>query len=1049
MHTAGAADAAYWGGGGQNPNGPANTLQYWNQFTAMPDAIWPTAAKPAATPTTPVSPTVTTTTAATPAADPSNQPGAGTPGVPDVVNPAVDTPAAPIVNPDVSTVTGTPSNPVPKAPRSYDPTVDTTGSNSQSKDTGSTNYGLDPTVGNNFGYSNYNQIQGFDDGGAVNPSALGMPPGLAGGNSPPPPIYYNGATYSPAGAPVGKGVTQSSVPTYIAGAIPSLPMMRGGIVKRYADGGDVDEYSGEDVSDRPNEDVTQGGRSGQPNELTGDYPSTTPSVSASPSQPPANLPAWMPQVEDGQGNPSRGLIGAIAGGLHYIASQLGVTGDGQQGAIANSPSVQANRQSFAQGEGLPGAPMPTHQEVAQIHQSLGLNDGLHEGLANLAGMEAARNFYLVHGEPQKADQMAASMLQYSVTLSRDYGDQAVKRYYANDLDGATHAMVKAKEAIADGTLMNAKVNKDANGKDVSVTIESTDLQGKPLWAKTVAPEAILGAALHTRNGSLAWHMYELQAAKYDQPTNDIIKARLARTQQEAANQEIAGFGPASTPYEGGGGGGGGAQPPQITPVNVPPAPQPVKPGIPLAPGQTEAGGPPVIGALAPPLPSIGQSGLEASRAQPPSPEQQVVMEGNRGRGPDTTSAQSAAPPPEAAPEPPSQVAQQAPPQAPPQAPGFRPALPGPGAPPEATLGVGAPTRENASNIPAENAQEVAALSPEAEQARYQQIEQTIHAQYRDPKTGGVVLDGQLYQMPTPITQTTYAKMAPEVKTAWDQRMKIYREASAEANRRASSEIDAQRRDYGVSLASQRSGAQMRQQGAMEDRREQARIDAAALLERNKQADAIKLAEKQQQLKAFGDEYNYAMTNSKPLSPDETEKRVATAGGIFAPLAQASLPGFKLDPNSKTPEDDARAALGNAKIDEGTQRDLGNAYKSGLQYSTHSSEMEVAQGIMALANGAHTKQAKYEPRDDSFHIVVPLDNGSVARLTLPSDVAENLRTIGLRAAQAKGSSASSRGYPVGRVPVVADTPNACRGRAAGTARHSQSYRLIFGMARANR
>ena len=78
-----------------------------------------------------------------------------------------------------------------------------------------------------------------DESGDVSASALGMPPGLAqGGQQQIPPYYFNPATYSAAGAPVGKGVTQTSAPTFKAMAIPSLPMARGGVVG-YDDGGDV------------------------------------------------------------------------------------------------------------------------------------------------------------------------------------------------------------------------------------------------------------------------------------------------------------------------------------------------------------------------------------------------------------------------------------------------------------------------------------------------------------------------------------------------------------------------------------------------------------------------------------------------------------------------------------------------------------------------------------------------------------------------------------------------------------------------------------------
>jgi peptidoglycan LD-endopeptidase CwlK len=84
---------------------------------------------------------------------------------------------------------------------------------------------------------------GIEDPGAT---SVGMPPGLAaGGQQQIPPIYFNPATYAAAGAPVGKGISATSAPTYTAGAIPTLPMQRGGVVQGYQEGGDVGDFGGD------------------------------------------------------------------------------------------------------------------------------------------------------------------------------------------------------------------------------------------------------------------------------------------------------------------------------------------------------------------------------------------------------------------------------------------------------------------------------------------------------------------------------------------------------------------------------------------------------------------------------------------------------------------------------------------------------------------------------------------------------------------------------------------------------------------------------------
>ena len=253
-------DAAYWGGGGNSMTGPNDTMQYWNQITPMPDAIWPTAAAPAV-PVAQPAPTVTTTNQPTPTVDPQNTAGTGIVGVPNTVTPTTTTPATttptttpaapkPIDQPapNVTTINGNPSTPLYKTPHTLDPN-DMAGGNTGGATTGEGDWantgGTNYAVGsNNFQAQNSPaQIAGFkrggipkrptlgvrkgtnryDDGGGVSPSFVGMPPALGSGQQQIPPYYFNPATYSPAGAPVGKGVSQTSVPVYGAGAIPSLP----------------------------------------------------------------------------------------------------------------------------------------------------------------------------------------------------------------------------------------------------------------------------------------------------------------------------------------------------------------------------------------------------------------------------------------------------------------------------------------------------------------------------------------------------------------------------------------------------------------------------------------------------------------------------------------------------------------------------------------------------------------------------------------------------------------------------------------------------------
>ena len=450
------------------------------------------------------------------------------------INPAAKTPD---LSADTTTTAGPvtgafklPNTVTPKTPNFINPDTGETSNSPESQNVGGTDYTVTPkgdtsqNVAQPGGFRRGGAI-GYDDGGGVSPTAIGgMPPGL-GGQGAIPPIYYNGATYAGAGAPVGKGISQNSAGTSVAGAIPSLPMAKGGAVG-FDDGGSVDDYTGQDAESQAVGPETGNAR-GAPAPVAA--PVTTPRVTpesnyvgaTGPQDVHPDLPAWTPQIKDDQGNPSRGVIGAIAGGLHYLASQLGLGGDGgQRPAMAQDPNTSVNRTNFASGQGVEGAPMPSQADMHTLHSAMG-TDGLTSGMRNLAGMEAVRNYYLVQGEPDKADKMAASMLQYSVSLAQQHGDEAARRYYDGDLKGAVEQLNHASEAIADGNDYKAELAPD--GKHV--VLSNRDLNGREIWKAKVAPQEILSAALGMKDGSLAWSAYEAQAAKYDPATQQMIRDR--------------------------------------------------------------------------------------------------------------------------------------------------------------------------------------------------------------------------------------------------------------------------------------------------------------------------------------------------------------------------------------------------------------------------------------------------------------------------------------------------------------------------------------------
>ena len=445
----------------------------WSQLSGTPAAIWPTVAPAAPTPIAEPGPTSTSTVA-----------------------PVTDTT---ITDPTSTTTTGAPGIPNAITANSYNPNVDaTTGAGfANTSSTGGTNYsvGTDDTLNQTTPGTISGSRKGgpitrklpkrvtkryadggmVDESGDVSASALGMPPGLAqGGQQQIPPYYFNPATYSAAGAPVGKGVTQTSAPTFKAMAIPSLPMARGGVVG-YDDGGEVDPSAGDmanlqnmefadarEEADHPDAQpaappTTQYDASGAPTTDVdpGEFlhPADTGATGAQPTGGRDNSPPpdpMTPQVSDDAGNPSKGLIGAITSGLHWLAEHLGVGGaQAAQPAIAGDPQTQTARQQFATHDPN-GATYISKQSVEELNDIADPEHQLQGNYRNIAGLEAGWRWAMAHGDTQNAGRLSAALLHYSVVTSQNLSQQARDSLDKGDLQKAVDYTNQALDAVPDG-----------------------------------------------------------------------------------------------------------------------------------------------------------------------------------------------------------------------------------------------------------------------------------------------------------------------------------------------------------------------------------------------------------------------------------------------------------------------------------------------------------------------------------------------------------------------------------------------------------------------
>jgi hypothetical protein len=92
-------------------------------------------------------------------------------------------------------------------------------------------------------------------------------------------------------------------------------------------------------------------------------------------------------------------------------------------------------------------------------------------------------------------------LIYSSHLAAKYGDEAVKRYYNGDVQGAVNNLKEAYDHTPDGMKVDAQPNRDGTWR-----VTQTNQLDKIKWQQDVAPREILGAAINRHaEQSLFWH----------------------------------------------------------------------------------------------------------------------------------------------------------------------------------------------------------------------------------------------------------------------------------------------------------------------------------------------------------------------------------------------------------------------------------------------------------------------------------------------------------------------------------------------------------------
>ena len=322
---------------------------------------------------------------------------------------------------------------------------------------------------------------------------------------------------------------------------PEVFAASGGLIKKcYAAGGVVDGDGNEDESPvaAPNPDPTaaSGGDGIQSAMAT-----PAQAIPASPQAAPTPSAPAAPAPSDGLAS-----IGeALHAGLTYLQGKFQLN---DTGAISSDAASAELRRKFLAGEGK-----DTKEEHDATTKAVDPDSEMTESLRNVAGMRARYNYYLMQGEPEKAQKTAASMIQYLRDESARYGDMAAAKLQKGDTQGAVKDLEAGDDAIPDGQTRRGVATPDGGA-----IIHATDASGKTIWAGKVTPQQLMSAALGLKDGT-EYYGAITQAAQKDQTAKRDPNARTPE-QEAAFAREI---GPQGTPVSA----------PQAPPQSAIPAPE--------------------------------------------------------------------------------------------------------------------------------------------------------------------------------------------------------------------------------------------------------------------------------------------------------------------------------------------------------------------------------------------------------------------------------------------------------------------------------------------
>lgn len=399
------------------------------------------------------------------------------------------------------------------------------------------------------------------DNRAAPPSTFPARPGVAGGNGPnaPPPMaprnrsdlnnFRQSESQRAADFSVGQ---QARVPAQgppLSARTPQplnsrdRPMPTGGgppLASQAAKAGPsiseiVQSYlpSGRDLAwpfrtQEPESQYAQGGAIPDPEDPTQAEGAPAPSAAGYNEAVAEGRTASQPAADTNPGEVIRsGAADAVKVGLSGLQRIFGLAPQGAMPTPEDAANHDQGTQRFASGEGA-----ATPEEVQAIDKTMGIDKiPVDEGMKNLIRIDQTVQYYLQNGDKDKAEAVAASLLQYGARRVGQYGTmaQAAFEHYQQsgdpqDLKNASLAIQKAHQMVPDG--FNIKIDVDPKTRQIVATTLGPD--GKQ-QQQVVDPMAIPGLLKGAMDGSEYWS----SVFQVGQPNLAGRQATAAATQQNA------------------------------------------------------------------------------------------------------------------------------------------------------------------------------------------------------------------------------------------------------------------------------------------------------------------------------------------------------------------------------------------------------------------------------------------------------------------------------------------------------------------------------------